>query len=144
MSTITLDMLTTMIADARPELSAHEQGVILADTIVNIDNAYEAERVATIVQAPVQRTPKAPKAATQVKRTYTQATVGERKARYVGAFWAGKASKSQVSRIVKFAASNKFEAFTSAELRDMSAIDAAEWLVYMNCEVAGLTYAPIA
>jgi hypothetical protein len=144
MSTITLDMLTTMIADARPELSAHEAGLVLADTIVSIDNAYEAERVQALVQAPVQRTPKAPKAATKVKAAYVQATVAERKARYVGAFWAGKASKSQVSRIVKFAASNGFEPFTSAELRDMTAIDAAEWLVFMNCEVAGLTYAPIA
>src|SRR3954454_11008635 len=100
MSTITLDMLTTMIADARPELSAHEAGLVLADTIVSIDNAYEAERVQALVQAPVQRTPKAPKAATKVKAAYVQATVAERKARYVGAFWAGKASKSQVSRIV--------------------------------------------
>jgi hypothetical protein len=144
MSTITLDMLTTMIADARPELSAREQGVILADTIVNIDNAYEAERVAALVQAPVQRTPKAPKAATKVKATYAQPSVEARKARYVGAFWAGKASRTQKDRIAAFAKNHGFEAFTAAEMRDMSAVDAAEWLVYMNCENAGITYAPIA
>jgi hypothetical protein len=141
MSTITLDMLTTMIADARPDLDAQAQGLVLAETIVNIDNAYEAERVQAIVQAPVQRTPKAKQVAA---KTYVQPSVEERKARYVGKFWAGKASASQKSRISAFAKAHKFEPFTSAELRDMSAIDAAEWLVFMNCEIAGLTYAPIA
>jgi hypothetical protein len=136
MSTITLDMLTTMIADARPELSASEQGVLLADTLVTLDRAYAEEaRKALVAATPVQTTP-APKA----PKAYVMPTVASRKARYASKFFAGPASAGQKKRIVKYAADHGYEAFTSADLRDMSAVCAAEWLVFMHCDNAGVTY----
>ena len=62
MTTITLDMLTDAIANAHPDASPQDAGIMLAKTIVNIDNALVEEATAkrALVQAtPVQRKPKA-------------------------------------------------------------------------------------
>jgi len=61
MSTITLDMLTSMIRETRADASPAEQGRILANAIVNIDTemAREAIAAATPVQtAPAPRKPR--------------------------------------------------------------------------------------
>jgi hypothetical protein len=73
MSTITLDMLTTMIADAHPDASPQDAGTMLAKVITEIDAAYvaEASRKALVSAPPMQRTPKAPKVPAKVKPVNT-------------------------------------------------------------------------
>ena len=61
MSTITLDMLTSMIREERADATPAEQGLILANAIRSIDAAYVAEAIAAatpVQSAPAPRKPR--------------------------------------------------------------------------------------
>jgi hypothetical protein len=138
MSTITLDMLTSAIREAHPTMPAADAGAMLANVIRKLDDATPTP-TPTIAKAPARK-PKAKKADKRTDAKVWEMTPEMRRERYVGAFWAGLASKAQKRRIVEFAKENGYEAFSATDLRDMSAVDAAEWYVWMNADLRGIAY----